>query len=350
MPRNIYPGRKKWGPVRGLRKHAVDFSRISLMIDSGMLIKPNCQGSLEEDRVLGMIESYKLNPENLMCKNNISIGVINNKFYIVDGQHRVEMACRLYNNDEIKDNVKELIFCYKNLENELELRNWFDELNKDSKKNELTINLDLFERAVSEKCKELLKGNYSDLFAKKATTKGYSYTLSELIENLIQIDFFKHYSTGEDAYKQLIFKNKEFYKKNRYSVEFVNQPIIYYVPEHKSLRNMIVFTLKNANFIEFLKSNAEPYHIKKLGKKRIGRRLKLQCWDKYYPNIPATLCPISNCDNVLRKDLTTKWDAGHIISEKNRGPTELSNLRPICKACNSSMGSTNWDDYDVVEI
>ena len=25
---------------------------------------------------------------------------------------------------------------------------------------------------------------------------------------------------------------------------------------------------------------------------------------------------------------------------------DINNLRPICKSCNCSMGSTNWDNYD----
>ena len=37
---------------------------------------------------------------------------------------------------------------------------------------------------------------------------------------------------------------------------------------------------------------------------------------------------------------------GHIISENNGGETDITNLRPICKKCNLSMGSKNWNEYE----
>ena len=44
---------------------------------------------------------------------------------------------------------------------------------------------------------------------------------------------------------------------------------------------------------------------------------------------------------------STNFDCGHIISEKNGGKVHLENLRPICRTCNSSMGTQNMDDYIV---
>ena len=46
--------------------------------------------------------------------------------------------------------------------------------------------------------------------------------------------------------------------------------------------------------------------------------------------------------NVLTQN---NFQCGHIISEYNGGPTRLSNLHPICRECNLSMGSKNWDDW-----
>ena len=38
---------------------------------------------------------------------------------------------------------------------------------------------------------------------------------------------------------------------------------------------------------------------------------------------------------------------GHVISEKNGGTHEINNLRPICFACNHSMGTENMIDFVV---
>jgi hypothetical protein len=43
----------------------------------------------------------------------------------------------------------------------------------------------------------------------------------------------------------------------------------------------------------------------------------------------------------------TNFDVGHVLSEKNGGTHEINNLRPICSACNHSMGTENMIDFVV---
>jgi 5-methylcytosine-specific restriction endonuclease McrA len=43
----------------------------------------------------------------------------------------------------------------------------------------------------------------------------------------------------------------------------------------------------------------------------------------------------------------TNFDVGHVLSEKNGGTHEINNLRPICGACNHSMGTENMIDFVV---
>jgi len=43
----------------------------------------------------------------------------------------------------------------------------------------------------------------------------------------------------------------------------------------------------------------------------------------------------------------TNFEVGHVLSEKNGGTHEINNLRPICGACNHSMGTENMVDYVV---
>jgi hypothetical protein len=43
----------------------------------------------------------------------------------------------------------------------------------------------------------------------------------------------------------------------------------------------------------------------------------------------------------------TNFEVGHVISEKNAGTHEINNLRPICFACNHSMGSENMIEFVV---
>ena len=55
------------------------------------------------------------------------------------------------------------------------------------------------------------------------------------------------------------------------------------------------------------------------------------------------MCPVNNCTNKISKN---NFEAGHIIAESKGGETTLDNLRPICKSCNSSMGSKSWSEYE----
>lgn len=43
----------------------------------------------------------------------------------------------------------------------------------------------------------------------------------------------------------------------------------------------------------------------------------------------------------------TNYEVGHVLSEKNGGTHEINNLRPICFACNHSMGCGNMIDFVV---
>jgi hypothetical protein len=45
--------------------------------------------------------------------------------------------------------------------------------------------------------------------------------------------------------------------------------------------------------------------------------------------------------------MNTCFEVGHVLSEKNGGTHEINNLRPICGACNHSMGTENMVDYVV---
>ena len=45
--------------------------------------------------------------------------------------------------------------------------------------------------------------------------------------------------------------------------------------------------------------------------------------------------------------MNTNFEVGHVLSEKNGGTHEINNLRPICGACNHSMGAENMVDYVV---
>jgi len=77
-------------------------------------------------------------------------------------------------------------------------------------------------------------------------------------------------------------------------------------------------------------------------KKYISLVLKKKVWDKYIGlEIGKSKCLCCNITDIIQMS----FHCGHIIAESKGGETNLSNLKPICQNCNSSMGSQNMNDF-----
>jgi hypothetical protein len=77
-------------------------------------------------------------------------------------------------------------------------------------------------------------------------------------------------------------------------------------------------------------------------KKQIPSALRATVWTTFI----GVNCSYNKCFCCNTKEISV-WDfeCGHVISEKDDGPTTLYNLRPICSLCNKSMGSTHMEDF-----
>jgi hypothetical protein len=81
---------------------------------------------------------------------------------------------------------------------------------------------------------------------------------------------------------------------------------------------------------------------KKKKKQTIPKSVKTHVWDLYigkHINEHRCLCCKKSYIQI------TNFDTGHVLSEKDGGTHEISNLRPICAVCNHSMGSENMIDF-----
>lgn len=58
-------------------------------------------------------------------------------------------------------------------------------------------------------------------------------------------------------------------------------------------------------------------------------------------NIGKTKCLCCNLSDITQMT----FHCGHIIPVYNNGENSVTNLKPICQSCNSSMGSINMDDF-----
>lgn len=344
MPRYIYPGKKIY-EISNYFETTLTFELIRNHPKIDNLIKPDYQGSLDINRVNSLIEEFQKHPTFLRYKNKIVIGELNNTWYILDGQHRIEMVKLLDNKYE-----GELHFCWYKFTDEKDMRELFNSINKDSTKNQWFINCNDFKQIIITEFNKQLKLYYKNYFAKTKTTKGKLYTIEEFTENLNKINFFnKENYTGIDYYKIIKNKNKEFFDNCNYKDQFKINKSSFYKDEYKNIEAEVILFLKNNNFFDWLQNNITPIHkFVKGNKQKIPSKLRENLWRHIYGEKNIEECPISFCNNILDNLKKNGWDAGHIISEYNGGKLILDNLKPICKSCNCSMGSKNWNEYDKI--
>ena len=344
-----FPG-LKIGHGSKYQEKYVTFKNIAELLEKNKLKKPRFQTALDEDKVNEMILSYKKNKDYLIFKNKIVIGVIpdyisasNYFMYVIDGQHRIQMAKEILESDHINDR---LIFCYYETDSNKEMKKLFLEINKDSHKNSKYVALDEFNQNIYDQFKKYLYEKKSLFFSQNKKETNKLYSISELMDLLVERKYMEKYSF-EELKEDFENKNKIFNRKIDY-IEYLNaDPNCFYEDEKIPIIEGYICSLKNNNFIDFLVDNENkviPDHKKfKKMKDPISPTLRIRVWDHWYGKEDTGPCPICN---TLIKIGKNGFHCGHKISEANGGETKIDNLRPICASCNLKMGSTNWADYE----
>jgi 5-methylcytosine-specific restriction endonuclease McrA len=98
--------------------------------------------------------------------------------------------------------------------------------------------------------------------------------------------------------------------------------------------------------LEAEKKRIEEEEKKEAKKKKqtIPKNVRIIVWNHYIgEDIIKHKCLC--CKKVTISN--TNFEVGHVLSEKNGGTHEINNLRPICFACNHSMGAENMIDFVV---
>ena len=86
-------------------------------------------------------------------------------------------------------------------------------------------------------------------------------------------------------------------------------------------------------------------NIDKPKKKKISPEMRFKVWEKYVGNKISAKCFCCWCIDITPFTSYNTFQGGHIVSEFNGGEIKIDNLLPICKWCNSAMGTLHWDDF-----
>jgi len=77
-------------------------------------------------------------------------------------------------------------------------------------------------------------------------------------------------------------------------------------------------------------------------KKAIPKAIKTLVWNTQFGSTVAEAKCYCCKSTVIH---VTNFHCGHVIAEANGGTLDISNLRPICAPCNSSMGKRNMNEF-----
>jgi hypothetical protein len=141
--------------------------------------------------------------------------------------------------------------------------------------------------------------------------------------------------------KQIYTFNDGLYKRTLNSFTDMNDLIKkikdYEWIDGKDLMSEIKMVLDNIKKLPVKKQKQ-----KETKKKSISATIKKLVWNT---NIGEDIGK-AKCLCCKTTDITQlSFNCGHIIAEANGGETIVSNLKPICQNCNSSMGTKNMNDF-----
>ena len=140
----------------------------------------------------------------------------------------------------------------------------------------------------------------------------------------------------------LDLQNKLLESKNALKNELNKLKTIFVTTTSQPFRDTI-FRQINKHQKYFTKNNSEiEDNIVKTKKKTISSTIKKLVWNTNIgENIGKSKCMCCNSTDITQ----ISFHCGHIIAESNGGETTVSNLKPICQNCNSSMKTKNMYDF-----
>ena len=343
------PGNLTFQPISKQKclEKQIHFKSLIKLVDDNTFINPPSQTDLDEDKVQEMVNAYLKNPEYLIFKNKITIAVLLNEnnndytLYLVDGQHRIAMSIKLYKEHDISEY---LTLCYIKTHSIKDIENIFNECNKDSYKNKIVFDKDIFKKIKYNELKELFKNKYSDSFSKTKATRNIRYSITEFMDILLEKELLNNNLSAEQVLNDIEIKNKKFNKIIDYQ-GYLENPDYFYKEELNCIYNGIIFVLKNNNFINYLfDQTIIANHEFKNKKQKYSPKLRIQVWKSRFCDTEQSNCPNYKCDNKISNE-AFGFEFGMIVSKINEGQICSDNLIPLCTLCYNKMGSTNWDEF-----
>jgi hypothetical protein len=316
---------------------------LTQLMEKGVIHIPNCQRELDHDKVEDFIKVSNENMDHFKyhCPR-IQFGLMYDKYYLIDGQHRCNTFKQIYENTGTIHTIDVVI---TKLNNPKEMENMYYNLNKEN----TTLAIPIEEMKQAEETRkyyniiQYLKKTFDESCFSARKNANYKYTIEEFINKLKQIELYKidGIDTPEKAINFISDKNREFFN----SVKIYDYPedamdLLFYKKEIPNIENECPMMLKRNNFFDFLKNNeVVPVHKSRRKRKDISKALRMRVWYEK-AKVNDYKCYVCKCD-ITKKDFHT----AHIMPYCNGGENKFDNLEATCETCNLQMGDKHMDTY-----
>ena len=159
--------------------------------------------------------------------------------------------------------------------------------------------------------------------------------VDEFISIFINVYDHKYYKELEEFLYKYIKLNEVLKKEELEKLELIRKE-----------KEQLELIRKEKEELELLKKEinkkSKPIKTDTKKKKTISATIKKLVWNTNIgEEIGKFKCLCCNSTDITQ----LSFNCGHIIAEANGGKTIVSNLKPICQNCNSSMGTKNMNEF-----
>ena len=311
------------------------------------LLTPECQRLLDKENINNLLnyqEEHYSKYKEFFFTNPIILCDLNNKEYIIDGQHRLACIKKLY--DKKYPNFQIFLTIIK-VNDESEMDEKYISINKNNPV-QLFNDINLY-KIFYKKIEIYIKNNY-EIYLKNTDNPispniNIKHLLKYLEDNKIGIKINYNYKLFIDEFKKLDI----FYKNNIETLyEIFAQNIHSKITKMKTKNNYtFLFLFKKFEWIEriiYVIQNNVAYgdisHYPINYRIKIKKHLRKEVWKKRNNDKINSECYC--CSKLIEYD---DFECGHIQSVFFKGETILSNLEPICHMCNNNMGTQNLNSF-----
>lgn len=270
------------------------------------------------------------------------IALLDDKKYIIDGQHRIEAYKKVC---EKVNNAYEVLILYEHCQCEKDVEDAFIRANshwelpdtyKRSDSSDTTENISsdseqskLAKKIWNKKIKQF--GGIRGMISRANKPQKPNISENGMFDMLMSLESRNIKFNTLEAFEEALDKANENIKQRTATKKYAEKyPKKFEKCDIYNCYLGLINISEIGDLIEYISTKRKP----------IPKSVRRRCWTNKHGGKGCAPCEV--CGTEID---SFNFEAGHIISRSNGGPDKEENLVPICGSCNRSMGSENLESF-----